>query len=51
MNDNAPKTTRHFRNWLTYAGAVIALSFLCLPAAFFIDLFARISNPYLGILA
>ncbi len=44
--------TRHFRNWLTYAGAVVALgSFFAFLLLFSIDLFARNSNPYLGILA
>lgn len=44
--------TRHFRNWLTYAGVVVALgSFFAFLLLFVIDVFARVSNPYLGILA
>ncbi len=47
-----PNKTRHFRNWLTYAGAVVALgSFFAFLLLFAIDVFARVSNPYLGILA
>ena len=49
---NPPKRTRHLRNWLTYAGAVVALgSFFAFLLLFAIDLFSRTSNPYLGILA
>ncbi|MBC8094848.1 MAG: hypothetical protein H7Y43_03450, partial [Akkermansiaceae bacterium] len=53
MKDNSKNsTTRHFRNWLTYAGAVVAMgSFFSFLLLFAIDLFARISNPYLGIIA
>lgn len=48
----APAKSRHFRNWLTYAGAVVALgSFFAFLLLFAIDLFRRTSNPYLGILA
>lgn len=44
--------TRHFRNWLTFAGAVVALgSFFAFLLLFVIDVSARVSNPYLGILA
>lgn len=44
--------TRHFRNWLTFAGAVVALgSFFAFLLLFAIDVLARVSNPYLGILA
>src|SRR6478736_2265448 len=44
--------TRHFRNWLTYAGAVVALgSFFAFLLLFVIDISARVSSPYLGILA
>ena len=50
-NDNR-KNGRHFRNWLTYAGGVVAIgSFFSFLLLFAIDLFARISNPYLGIIA
>lgn len=53
MSDTAkPKKSRHFRNWLTYAGVVLAIaSFFAFLFLFAIDLFARVSNPYLGILA
>jgi nitrate/TMAO reductase-like tetraheme cytochrome c subunit len=53
MKENAKKLTgRYFRNWLTYAGAVVAIgSFFSFLLLFAIDLFARISNPYLGIIA
>lgn len=46
------RQSRHFRNWLTFAGGVVALgSFFAFLLLFAIDIFARISNPYLGILA
>lgn len=46
------RNNRHFRNWLTYAGAVVGVgSFFAFLLLFAIDVFARISNPYLGILA
>ena len=53
MRDPAKlKKIRHFRNWLTYAGVVLAISsFFAFLFLFAIDLFARISNPYLGIIA
>jgi len=48
---NAPKP-RHWRNWLSFAGGVVAIgaffAFLLLSA---IDLFAEHGNPYMGILA
>lgn len=47
----ASKPTRHYRNWVSLSGAVIAVgalfSFLLL---FAIDLFSHQSNPYMGIL-
>src|SRR6478609_7527982 len=44
--------TRHFRNLLTYAGAVVSLgSFFAFLLLFVIDVSARVSSPYLGILA
>lgn len=53
--NNEPKATsrtRHFRNWLTYAGGVVAIgSFFAFLLLFAIDLFARTGNPYMGILA
>lgn len=53
MRDTAkPKRTRHFRNWLTYAGVVLAISsFFAFLLLFAIDLIAKTGNPYLGILA
>jgi nitrate/TMAO reductase-like tetraheme cytochrome c subunit len=53
MNEKTTKPkTRYLRNWLTYAGAVVALgSFFSFLLLFAIDLFARVSNPYLGISA
>jgi len=49
---NLSQKGRHFRNWLTYAGAVVALgSFFAFLLLFSIDLFARTGNPYMGILA
>ena len=51
-NPNPSRRSRHFRNWLTYAGGVVALgSFFAFVLLFVIDVFARISNPYMGILA
>jgi nitrate/TMAO reductase-like tetraheme cytochrome c subunit len=48
----APRPARHYRNWLSLSGAVVAtgslFSFLFL---FAIDLFAHNGNPYMGILA
>src|SRR5262245_47491071 len=47
---NQPK--RHFRNWLSFSGAVIALgSFFAFLLLFALDLFAHHGNPYMGILA
>ncbi len=53
MSNTTPsRGSRHFRNWLTYAGGVVALgSFFAFVLLFVIDVFARISNPYMGILA
>lgn len=48
----AHSKTRFFRNWISFAGAVVALgsffAFLCL---FALDLIDTAGNPYLGILA
>ncbi len=53
--NNDPKQdprVRHFRNWLTYAGGVVALgSFFAFLLLFSMDMFARTGNPYMGILA
>ncbi len=50
--DSQKPKSHHFRNWLSYAGAVVALgSFFSFLLLFAIDLFARVSNPYLGISA
>jgi len=47
-----PRLTRYFRNWISWAGIVLAVSavfaFLLL---FAIDVFARHRSPYVGILA
>jgi nitrate/TMAO reductase-like tetraheme cytochrome c subunit len=54
MNDQpqSQSSTRHFRNWLTYAGGVVALgSFFAFLLLFAMEVMARTSNPYLGILA
>src|SRR6478609_7223507 len=52
---NDDKTTSRpglWRNWLSFAGGVVALgSFFAFLLLFAIDLAGRISNPYLGILA
>ncbi len=51
-NQIPSRRTRHLRNWLTYAGGVVALgSFFAFVLLFVIDVLARISNPYMGILA
>src|SRR4051794_2876585 len=43
---------RHFQNWLSWAGIVLAASALFAFLFFFaIDVFATIQNPYVGILA
>jgi nitrate/TMAO reductase-like tetraheme cytochrome c subunit len=48
----SPSKTRYFKNWLSFAGGVVALgsffAFLCL---FALDLVDQNGNPYLGILA
>lgn len=50
--DNATPRPGLWRNWLSLAGGVVALgSFFAFLLLFAIDLFARTSNPYLGILA
>lgn len=56
MNMNAAKDPnqkpRLWRNWLSFAGLVVALgSFFAFLLLFALDLFARGSNPYMGILA
>jgi nitrate/TMAO reductase-like tetraheme cytochrome c subunit len=46
------RKTHHFRNWLTYAGWVVAFgSFFAFLLLFAMDLFAGGRNPYMGILA
>jgi nitrate/TMAO reductase-like tetraheme cytochrome c subunit len=46
-----PRFARYFRNWLSLAGLVIAAgSLFAFLLLFAIDIFARRSNPYLGIL-
>src|SRR5262245_20832537 len=43
---------RHFQNWLSWAGMVLAASALfAFVLLFAIDLFAPAKNPYVGILA
>src|SRR3954463_1986870 len=43
---------RHFQNWLSWAGMVLAAAALfAFIFLFAIDFFARIQNPYVGILA
>src|SRR5262245_32269713 len=50
--DNPNTRSGLWRNWLSFAGGVVALgSFFAFLLLFSIDLFARVSNPYLGILA
>jgi len=50
--DTVPPKTRLFRNWLSLAGAVLSAgAFFAFLLLFAIDTFARVSNPYLGILA
>lgn len=54
MNDQAPSPARirHLRNWLSFAGGVLAISaFFAFLFLFAIDLFAHNGNPYMGILA
>jgi nitrate/TMAO reductase-like tetraheme cytochrome c subunit len=47
-----PKKMRLLRNWLSFAGGIVALgSFFAFLLLFAIDLFAHNGNPYLGILA
>lgn len=47
-----PNKPHHFRNWLTYAGWVVAFaSFFAFLLLFAMDLFAGGRNPYMGILA
>lgn len=51
--ENNPGTKpRLWRNWLSFAGGVLAVaSFFAFLLLFAIDLFARTGNPYMGILA
>src|SRR5690349_19991365 len=43
---------RHFQNWLSWAGMVLAAGALfALVLLFAIDFFAPVRNPYIGILA
>src|ERR1700745_2600591 len=43
---------RHFQNWLSWAGMVLAAAALfAFVLLFAIDLFAPAKNPYIGILA
>ena len=54
MNDDQKDNSqpRLWRNWLSFAGGVVALgSFFAFLLLFSIDLFAHNSNPYMGILA
>jgi nitrate/TMAO reductase-like tetraheme cytochrome c subunit len=54
MNDHSRplRKTRFLRNWLSFAGGVLALgSFFAFLLLFAIDLFAHNGNPYMGILA
>ena len=47
-----PNRLRRFRNWLSLAGMVLAVSALgAFSLLFFMDLFAAHANPYTGILA
>jgi hypothetical protein len=49
---SSPGRTGVFRNWLSLAGAVVALgSLFAFLLLFAIDLFAHHGNPYMGILA
>ncbi|MBC8096964.1 MAG: NapC/NirT family cytochrome c [Akkermansiaceae bacterium] len=49
---NPDSNARHFRNWLSMAGAVMGIaSFFAFLFLFALDLFAHNGNPYLGILA
>jgi len=60
MSEEAPATQppisnnrlKRFRNWLSFAGMVLAVSALgAFALLFFMDLFAKHANPYTGILA
>lgn len=54
MNDDQKDNSRPrlWRNWLSFAGGVVALgSFFAFLLLFSIDLFANNGNPYMGILA
>src|SRR4029077_14472356 len=47
-----PSFRRHFQNWLSWAGMVLAAAALfAFVLLFTIDLFAPAKNPYVGILA
>src|SRR5689334_7821087 len=48
----SPSFRRHFQNWLSWAGMVLAAAALfAFVLLFAIDLFAPAKNPYVGILA
>src|SRR4051794_13193373 len=50
-NPQAPSRLSIFRNWLTWCGLIIVLgSLFAFLFLFTIDAFAKISNPYIGIL-
>ena len=51
-NSTARSFRRHFQNWLSWAGMVLAAAALfAFVFLFAIDFFAPIQNPYVGILA
>ncbi len=46
------KRSNYWRNWLSFAGAVVAIgSFFAFLLLFAIEMFSRAGNPYMGILA
>src|SRR6478609_10911385 len=50
-NRQTPSRLSIFRNWLTWCGLIIVLgSLFAFLFLFTIDAFAKISNPYIGIL-
>ncbi len=54
MKDDKHATAQpqHWRNWLSFAGGVVAIgSFFAFLLLFAIDVFAHNGNPYMGILA
>src|SRR5262245_29588734 len=49
---SSPGRGAHFKNWLSLAGAIVAVgSLFAFFLLFAIDLFAHHGNPYMGILA